>query len=106
MQLRTQFGVSVTVLLILIATASAQDWRRPESRDRGKEFVGFIQSDHLYWRPFVLPSVQPAEFKLLSLDESKRTGTQLWADYFTDCSYQRQIEYTGKGFRNLDAKTP
>ena len=71
MQLRTQIGVSVTVLLILIATASAQDWRRLESRDHGMEFVGFIQPDHLYWRPFVLPSVQPAEFKLLSLDGIK-----------------------------------
>jgi hypothetical protein len=32
-----------------------------------------------------------------------RTGTQLWADYFTDCSYETQIEYTGSGFRTLDS---
>tara|TARA_R110002049_G_scaffold115854_14_gene268099 strand:- start:9521 stop:10537 length:1017 start_codon:yes stop_codon:yes gene_type:complete len=30
-----------------------------------------------------------------------RTGTQLWADYFTDCSYDTQIEFTGDGFRTL-----
>jgi hypothetical protein len=77
MHLRTQIGVSVVVMLTLFTTASAQDWRRPESRDRGKDFVGFIQPDHLYWRPFVLPSVQPAEFKLLSLDESTHARTQI-----------------------------
>lgn len=33
-----------------------------------------------------------------------RTGTRLWADYFTDCSYDTQIEYTGKGFRTFDAR--
>ncbi|MGH8222293.1 MAG: DUF4437 domain-containing protein [Woeseiaceae bacterium] len=33
-----------------------------------------------------------------------RTGTRLWADYFTDCSYETQIEFTGDGFRTLDAK--
>lgn len=32
-----------------------------------------------------------------------RTGTRLWADYFTDCSYDTQIEYTGSGFRTIDA---
>jgi mannose-6-phosphate isomerase-like protein (cupin superfamily) len=33
-----------------------------------------------------------------------RTGTRLWADYFTDCSYETQIEFTGNGFRTLDEK--
>jgi len=32
-----------------------------------------------------------------------RTGTRLWADYFTDCTYETQIEFTGNGFRTLDA---
>lgn len=31
-----------------------------------------------------------------------RTGTQLWADYFTDCSKATQIEYTGSGFRAVN----
>jgi hypothetical protein len=65
------------VLLTYTVAIAAQDWRRPESRDRGKEFVGFIHPDELYWRPFILSSVQPSEFKLLSLDESTRARTQL-----------------------------
>lgn len=35
-----------------------------------------------------------------------RTGTRLWADYFTDCSYETQIEFTGNGFRTLDPEKP
>lgn len=31
-----------------------------------------------------------------------RTGTQLWAEYFTDCSYRQQIEFTGNGFQAVD----
>jgi hypothetical protein len=33
-----------------------------------------------------------------------RTGARLWADYFTDCSYQTQIEFTGKGFGQFPAQ--
>lgn len=33
------------------------------------------------------------------------TGTQLWAEYFTDCSKQTQIEFTGNGFRTYDVKS-
>jgi len=34
-----------------------------------------------------------------------RTGARLWADYFTDCSYDTQIEYGETGFRSLDGST-
>ena len=73
----TRKGVLTVLLLSSIIPASAQDWRRPESRDRGKEFVGFIQPEQLYWRPFVLPGVQQADFKLLSFDESTQARTQI-----------------------------
>lgn len=33
-----------------------------------------------------------------------RTGTQLWADYYTDCSYENQIEFTGRGFRTVEPR--
>ncbi|MEX2123979.1 MAG: DUF4437 domain-containing protein [Woeseia sp.] len=33
-----------------------------------------------------------------------RTGTRLWADYFTDCSYDTQIEFTGSGFRTIEVR--
>ena len=33
-----------------------------------------------------------------------RTGTRLWADYYTDCSYETQIEFTGSGFRTLEPR--
>jgi hypothetical protein len=34
-----------------------------------------------------------------------RTGARLWADYFTDCSYDTQMEYGASGFRTFDAGT-
>jgi len=33
-----------------------------------------------------------------------RTGTRLWADYVTDCSYETGLEYTGNGFRTFDTR--
>lgn len=78
MKLTSLIRVSVVVCYMFAnAAASAQEWRQPESRDRAEEFVGFVQPKQLYWRPFILPSVQPAEFKLLSLDEQTRARTQI-----------------------------
>lgn len=50
--------------------AAADGWDREQAHDRDSEFAGFVQVQRLYWRPFDLPGVQPAEFKLLSFDES------------------------------------
>ena len=33
-----------------------------------------------------------------------RTGTQLWADYYTDCSYQTQLVFTGTGWKTQPAE--
>ncbi|MEO7773488.1 MAG: DUF4437 domain-containing protein [Steroidobacteraceae bacterium] len=63
--------------MLLSTWALAQDWKRPESRDRSTEFVGFVQPGRLYWRPFTLPNVQDAEFKQLSFDDKTGARTLL-----------------------------
>lgn len=73
---RIQFDVRLLLCgsLLLPAVALAQDFRIPESRDRSTEFVGFVQPDRLYWRPFTLSDLPAAEFKQLSFDD--RTGAR------------------------------
>lgn len=66
------FGV-----LLCCAAASARDIRIPESRDRSKEFVGFVQPHNLHFRPLVLPGLKTAEFKQLSFDEKTGARTLL-----------------------------
>jgi len=60
-----------------------------------------------WWRPGGIGHGGPTSHGVGKPDYSislVRTGTQLWADYFTDCSYRTQIEYTGKGFKTFDVK--
>jgi len=48
-----------------------------ESRDRSKEFVGWVQPERLYWRPFVISGVPDGVFELLSFDESTHARSQI-----------------------------
>src|SRR5262249_33574022 len=48
-----------------------------ESRDRNKEFVGWVQPEKLYWRPFTVSGLPDGEFKLLSFDESTKARSQI-----------------------------
>ena len=79
MRSRTRLGslLSMCGMSLLFTVAQAQDWKRAESRDRSAEFVGFLQPDRLYWRPFTLPNVQAAEFKQLSFDDKTGARTLL-----------------------------
>jgi Domain of unknown function (DUF4437) len=67
-------------LLIVFAVAWAVNLSGQkiiESRDRGKEFVGWVQPERLYWRPFTIAGMPDAEFKLLSFDESSKARSQI-----------------------------
>lgn len=46
-----------------------------DQRDRGKEFVGWVQPAKLYWRPLLIKGLPRAEFKLLSIDDSSGART-------------------------------
>ncbi len=50
---------------------------RIESRDRDTEFVGWVDPAKLYWRPFIISGLQPAQFKLLSFSESTQARSQI-----------------------------
>jgi hypothetical protein len=56
---------------------AAEDWDRERAHDRASEFTGLVQVERLYWRPFNLSGVQPAQFKLLSFDENTGARTLL-----------------------------
>src|SRR6202158_2852121 len=60
----------VLVGFTLAASQSVSGQINLELRDRGKEFVGWVQPEKMYWRPFVVSGMLPAEFKLLSVDDS------------------------------------
>jgi hypothetical protein len=60
-----------------VGPTNAQSWRIAESRDRAKDFVGWVQPEALYWRPFSIRGIQEANFKLLSYDPSSRARSQL-----------------------------
>lgn len=70
-------GLFVCGALLASTVALGQDFRIPESRDRSSEFVGFVQPDHLYWRPLALAGVPAAEFKQLSFDDKTGARTLL-----------------------------
>ncbi|MEO8747588.1 MAG: DUF4437 domain-containing protein, partial [Rhodanobacter sp.] len=76
-RMRLESWLFVCITLLLSTLAFAQDFRIPESRDRSSEFVGFVQPDHLYWRPFTLSGVPAAEFKQLSFDDKTGARTLL-----------------------------
>lgn len=59
------------------ASWAAEPWERERAHDRASELVAFVQPERLYWRPFHLPGVRPAEFKLLSFDEHSGARTLL-----------------------------
>lgn len=63
--------------LLFGTAASAQDIRIPQSRDRSKEFVGFVAPRNLHLRPLILAGLPPAEFKQLSFDEQTGARTLL-----------------------------
>lgn len=56
---------------------AADTWNREQAHDRATGLVAFVQPERLYWRPFDLPGVQQAEFKLLSFDEQSGARTLL-----------------------------
>jgi hypothetical protein len=64
-----EIGICWVIALIVSAPGLGQDWDRERSHDRSVELTAFIHPDRLYWRPFDVQGVQPAEFKLLSFDE-------------------------------------
>lgn len=76
-RMRLELCLFVCVTLLGPTWAFAQDFRIPESRDRSSEFVGFVQPDHLYWRPLSLSGVPAAEFKQLSFDDKTGARTLL-----------------------------
>ena len=75
--IRIGTGLCVCGALLLSTVAMAQDFRIPESRDRGTELVGFVQPERLYWRPLTLSGVPAAEFKQLSFDDKTGARTLL-----------------------------
>lgn len=79
MSSRTRLGSCVLLCsaLLLSTVAFAQDWKRPESRDRSSEFVGFVQPGVLYERPLVLPGLQTTDYKQLSFDDKTGARTLL-----------------------------
>lgn len=75
--LRTVFHLCWLAAFAAPVSVAAEDWDRERSHDRASEFTGFVQPERLYWRPFDLPGVQPAQFKLLSFDEKTGARTLL-----------------------------
>jgi Domain of unknown function (DUF4437) len=67
----------VVALGLLVAADAGAQKITGESRDRGKEFVGWVQPERLYWRPFVVAGLPDAEFKLLSFDETTKARSQI-----------------------------
>lgn len=67
----------VLLALTLAASKSVSAQVNLEPRDRGKEFVGWVQPEKMYWRPFLVSGMLPAEFKLLSVDDSLGARTQI-----------------------------
>jgi hypothetical protein len=65
------------VFLFAAAARGQNPNRMPQSRDRGREFVGWMQPEKLYWRPFTVSGLPDAEFKLLSFDESTKARAQI-----------------------------
>ena len=59
----------------LVSDAAGES--RIESRDRDTEFVGWVDPDKLYWRPFTISGLPEAQFKLLSFSESTRARSQI-----------------------------
>lgn len=47
------------------------------SKNRAVDFVGWVEPDKLYWRPFVLDGLPDAEFKLLSFNETTGARSQI-----------------------------
>ncbi|CAN5839001.1 hypothetical protein BH18ACI4_BH18ACI4_01670 [soil metagenome] len=69
-------AILVAVLSALVySVAPAQ--KLIESRNRTEEFVGWVQPDKLYWRPFLISGVADAEFKLLSFDDTTKARSQI-----------------------------
>ena len=51
-----------------------------------------------WWRPANVGHIGPISYSPAGYSISLvRTGAQLWADYYTDCSYKQQIELTNDG---------
>jgi hypothetical protein len=72
-------GILLAFVLVLglgpVKRAEAQS--RIESRNRDTEFVGWVEPDKLYWRPFVISGLPDASFKLLSFAESNGARSQI-----------------------------
>jgi len=75
--LRIAYSLCLALGFLCRTEPAAADWNREVAHDRGTEFEGFVSPSRLYWRPFALPGVQAAEFKLLSFDESTGARTLL-----------------------------
>ena len=74
---RTGFYLCWLAILGVPAFAASEAWQRERAHDRGSELTAFVQPERLYWRPFDLPGVHPAQFKLLSFDEKTGARTLL-----------------------------
>jgi len=71
----SRFVLAIVVSQTIVGAALGQS--RIESRDRDTQFVGWIQPGKLYWRPFVVAGLPPAQFKLLSFSESTHARSQI-----------------------------
>jgi hypothetical protein len=69
--------VFLLISLVALVCASAPAQKIIDSRDRNDEFVGWVQPDKLYWRPFLISGVADAEFKLLSFDDNTKARSQV-----------------------------
>tara|TARA_R110002049_G_scaffold115854_14_gene268100 strand:- start:10534 stop:11511 length:978 start_codon:yes stop_codon:yes gene_type:complete len=78
-QYRQQLTLCLAALLIFGLTASshAEEWDRERAHDRSTELEAFVKPARLYWRPYDLPGVRLAEYKLLSFDEVTGARTML-----------------------------
>ena len=73
LQLRVLSLIALCALIYSVAPGQ----KLIESRDRNEEFVGWVQPDKLYWRPFLIAGVADAEFKLLSFDDTTKARSQI-----------------------------
>ena len=62
---------------LMVGAGGQNPNRVSQSKDRSKEFVGWVQPEKLYWRPFSITGLPDAEFKLLSYDETTRARAQI-----------------------------
>jgi hypothetical protein len=78
----TRFLQHMMLAALIVAAAAVGDCARAQSPertdlDRATEFVGWVEPETLYWRPFAIEGLPDAEFKLLSLDVKTGARAQI-----------------------------